>query len=194
MLEYVSKKIANWLVSCDEIKREECELYEYAIQSIIMLLLPFGLIIILGAAFKMILEDILLVVSFMSVRRYSGGFHAKKAYMCVIVSCFSVGISLVLIKLGIPYYIFVGFYTISLMIVLITAPQESSNKPLKEWELVKYKRYTCFCCLILTVVCICFCCFERMYYAKCIMAGIILAAIFQILGIRQNKCKKRNDY
>lgn len=99
MITLISESIFRWLEKEDILPEDKHSLYFYAAYSMIFGTLPFIIITVLGIAFDMLKEGLLMVLTFMAVRKFSGGVHLKSARCCVFFSVFLLAISLRIIKL-----------------------------------------------------------------------------------------------
>ena len=78
------KLIINWLIKSKAIKDDERELYEYALYSIVLLLSPAFISIAIGCIMGIPINGVLMVIPFLFLRKFSGGFHAKHACTCFV--------------------------------------------------------------------------------------------------------------
>ena len=69
------KLIINWLIKSKAIKDNERELYEYALYSIVLLLSPAFISIAIGCIMGIPINGVLMVIPFLFLRKFSGGFH-----------------------------------------------------------------------------------------------------------------------
>lgn len=99
MITLISESIFRWLEKEDILPEDQHSLYVYAAYSMIFGMLPFIIITMLGIAFDMVKEGLLMVFTFMAIRKFSGGVHLKSARYCVFFSIFLLAISLRIIKL-----------------------------------------------------------------------------------------------
>ena len=86
-MKYLSKHVATWLIRCGAIDEMDRELYEYAVYSLIFLIAPLAIILTFGIMMDRVLESIIIIIPFMCVRKFSGGFHAKHVWVCILCSC-----------------------------------------------------------------------------------------------------------
>ena len=82
-MKYCTGKIVEWLINHDAIESDDKELYEYALYSLWLLVTPLFLAIIVGLCFGRIKEGIVIVIPFMLLRKFSGGYHAKHLWISV---------------------------------------------------------------------------------------------------------------
>ena len=86
MITKMSSAIAKWLLHAGAISESDRELYEYAAYSFLFSLLPLCLIVILGCITGMVIEGLLMILPFMLIRKFSGGFHLKSPGICLVSS------------------------------------------------------------------------------------------------------------
>ena len=86
MIIKCANKMTEWLVQRQVIEDSDRELYEYATISLLTTLFPFMLTIIIGLLMKRLVESMVIIIPFMLIRKFSGGFHAKRMLTCLISS------------------------------------------------------------------------------------------------------------
>ncbi len=146
--------------------------------------------LILGFVFGIPLIAAFFLLSFIPLRKYAGGYHAKTSFRCTLISILSISccfqlINIIAGKVAIEYVI-CGLIP-CIVIIGLLAPVSNSNKSLDAMEIRAYKSITR---KILLVESICF--FISMLFnanAICyaIMSTIILEAISLVVGYVQNK-------
>ena len=99
MIARMSSIIVKWLLHAGAISENDRELYEYAAYSFLFSLLPLILIMLLGCASGMLLEGVLMIVPFILVRKFSGGFHLQSPGVCFVSSLLLLSAFLFLIRL-----------------------------------------------------------------------------------------------
>lgn len=87
MLHILSKRIA--FLVCKETDDIPFEIYVYGFELLLSSLIETGAIILIGCLFGKFLETILFLLSFSSIRFFSGGYHAKSYLRCFIVTLIS---------------------------------------------------------------------------------------------------------
>ena len=107
-MERCTGKITDWLIKCGAIPETDRELYEYAIYSILLSLSPMLLALAIGALFGSAVQGVLTITPFVILRKFSGGYHAKKLSIFMIISTI---LLTVMIKLSIcdtkPAYMYI---------------------------------------------------------------------------------------
>lgn len=86
MIRFVSSALTAWLVREKAILTEDTQLYAYAVYSLIWGLLPVIISLLLGMLFGLVIESLVLVLPFILLRKFSGGFHLKSPALCLFCS------------------------------------------------------------------------------------------------------------
>lgn len=169
------------------------ELYEYAVFNLILKLLPFTIIIPFCMITKTVICGSIIIFVFLSIRSYSGGFHASTPVRCFIASC----TIMILLIISAEYMnnhicLFAGmvFSAISLSYF---SPFDSESRRLELKEKKKYK----IICIIMVLFYIAgymlLTAFKQDKYAVCIALGVLLAAFLQVLAVRSSKKYDKNE-
>lgn len=179
MIRNCAGRIVEWLIGCNTIGNEDRELYEYAVYSLFLWVVPLFFAVITGVCLGKVEQSITIVVPFMLTRKFSGGVHAKYPWVCFICSC---------TLLGICTYLS-GYLIYSWKIALITAaavvwlgyfsPIEHENKRLDGNERKLYKKITIMITSISWCVEVVLYLLDQGEYAICISLGILLTAGLQ---------------
>lgn len=85
-LNNMSDKIADWLILQKAITTDERELYAYAVHCLFSLLYPIVFASVIGAFLGMITEAIAMIMPFILIRKFSGGYHADSFKKCLVLS------------------------------------------------------------------------------------------------------------
>lgn len=179
-MKYLSECITTWLIKHGAVDREDRELYEYAAYSLIITISPLFIIMVIGCAMGETIESILIIIPFMLIRKFSGGFHAKHAWVCMISSC-GILFLCVYIVAHIQYSIFINIIMICATISLILlSPIDSENRRLELSEIKKYKITTIVMVMIFAIIYCLFLFIGQKTYAICIAEGAVLTAALQI--------------
>ncbi|MBQ4523730.1 MAG: accessory gene regulator B family protein [Lachnospiraceae bacterium] len=180
MIFRCAEVLVAWLIQYDAINSDDRELYEYAVYSILFTVSPLLLAGMIGFMIGRIGECIVVILPFMFIRKFSGGYHAKKAWVCFIIS----SVLLVLCTLMSSYikfdYGLVIVMVIAMVSLMVCSPVDSENRRLSREEKKCCKIATIIIALIfLGIDLILYLC-QQETYAICISIGIILAAGLQI--------------
>lgn len=110
---------------------EELEIINYGLETIIMNLYKF--IIIMGLAFILHITTLVLITMFVSgsLRFFTSGVHAKNWYVCLVMSIFNfIAIVLISVAITIPLSIASMMILFSYIIIYIYAPADTKSKPM----------------------------------------------------------------
>ena len=184
-MEKVTKRITNWLIENGAVDDLDQELYEYAIYSILITISPLLVVLIIGTTIGTLLEGMIILLPFMCIRKFSGGYHTKNAVVCFISSC---GILVLCMYLA-AYFEYAGWITVIMTVCVgslcLNSPIDSENKRLDVDEKRYYQKMTIrlsgifYICHFL-LVCIGF---EKI--ATCLAVGICLVASLQLPCLMQ---------
>lgn len=180
MLEKCAKLLTDWLVVSDVIQKEEKEMYAYAAHSLLLLLLPIFMAAIIGISIGHFLHSIVLILPFMTIRKFSGGYHARNSNLCLVCS-WSILFIFIYVSSCITMNVWMGIITMCATGVLwIFSPIDSENRPLEDDEKVRYNKST-IKLTTLFVASIIICCFSNLSsYACSLSMGIVMTASLQI--------------
>lgn len=137
MIRKIAAVVSVWLVEAKVIKGDDRSLYEFAVYSLLFGLLPVFLTLIYSSIMGLLLEGILMIIPFMLIRKFSGGFHLESPKICF---CFSSAI-IIVSMIAIEYLMkannilipSVGV-VISTVIICIFSPIDSAARKLSAKE------------------------------------------------------------
>ena len=116
------------------------------------------------------IEAVAMIMPFIAVRKFSGGYHADRFYKCLIISSIVIVTMLQILKYINNNMFFNVIYIGSSILLMIFSPIDSANKRLDNDD----KR---FCKKILHWIA------GYRYYTKFIESGVMLAEILQLVAI-----------
>lgn len=172
--------IAKWLIDHEAIRKEDYDLYVYAAYSLIMTLAPLGLALSLGVLLGHAAAAVTIILPFMVIRKFSGGYHAKKAWVCLTSSPIILGGCIFASEYITYSYGLICFMLISVVLLILNSPVESENRRLNEQERRTYKKVTIVLVvlsMLISFVC-CECGLENT--AANLAIGVILTGALQI--------------
>lgn len=140
MIENIADPIVKWLEKSGAIAESEYRLHAYAIRSLLFGLAPVVIVVTLGMITDMIYEGLMMILPFMLIRKFSGGFHLTSPRLCFILSVVIIGCALSFLKYAI-YRNLTNILTclaiISLLILWFFSPIDSVARRLsvkeKKW-------------------------------------------------------------
>ena len=194
-MEKFSSKFVEFFVSNSLIKNEDKEIYEYAFNIILSSLIHIATVMIIGLCFNLFIESLAFYFSFIAIRKFAGGYHAKTATRCYLFSTPSTGLTITLSLFLIKLFCYVSIYFLMILIVieilcviLIShiAPLDSDNNLLNGKEKKLYGKISCsistalLCISIVTI---------NLNYIKIgisIMFGVFMSAAVLLAKYVQN--------
>ena len=136
-MHILAKKITQWLLKTGAIAEREEELYEYAVFSFLFSLFPLCLVMIIGGISGMFIEGILMILPFMMIRKFSGGYHLNSSVVCFISSTLLLSTSLALIglinSLG-SYDVLLCAAVMNALQIFVYSPIDSKKRKLSKKE------------------------------------------------------------
>lgn len=147
MIQFVSKKITDYLISKQVINSEDnytVELYKYGAEITVSTILNLLIVLLLSLILGCMAEGIMFLVIFVFVRQYTGGYHADTYLKCNItlgVSYFALISVYKYVINYIPIWLQAVCLIIEIVFVLIYCPIENENKPItseKQYNKCKY--------------------------------------------------------
>ncbi len=192
MINKLSAYLTDNLLSRGEISTDERELYIYGLFVLLSEALFSVLACLVGIIFNCFIESVIFFVSFMLIRRFAGGFHAKSETRCEILSSLAIIGSITLIKLSKIYDMKIALLCISLacaVVIFIFCPLDTPEKPLTAKEFKHFRKisWIILACIIACIV-LSFCFKFDIAFAPCCIS-IILESILITFG----KIKKFNQ-
>lgn len=140
MIHRLSKKLADFLADKEVISPAETDIYVYGYETIISGFVDFCIVLGIGLIFKQMLTMLIFFAMFISVRLYTGGYHANTFIGCKIVFT-SICLSMVYLS-ELPFSLVLSVLISILFIItgIFLAPVENYNKPLTKDEQMKYHK------------------------------------------------------
>lgn len=180
MITRCAGRITTWMIKHDAVLPEDRELYEYAVYSLILTVSPLVLVMIMGGLMGRMREGIVLIIPFMVIRKFSGGYHAKHDWACLLSSC---GLLFLCVCAA-------SRITCSMELCIVTfaaaaglcilSPVDSENRRLMPEEKRRYKKTTCVLAAAFAMLFVFLMVIHAGTYAVCVAVGLILSASLQL--------------
>lgn len=143
MIKRIAAVTAKWLLQAGAISASDVELYEYGIYSFLFTLCPLGLVLVISLFLNMVAEGILLIIPFILIRKFCGGFHFQSSVLCGIVSTavltvFLLGVRLVLSAEAHSWWALLLF--LAAIQIAIFSPIDSEGRRLTQNEKKVFKK------------------------------------------------------
>lgn len=192
MVDSFVSKILEWLTTKGDISEDEYELYQYAIICLFSLCAPLFFSILIGHILRKEIESILMIIPFICIRKFAGGYHSKKFRNCIIASIIII-VSFINIGIIINYKMVIVFGIISSLGLLIFSPIDSNNRRLNDIEKKTCKRIVLIFIGVIWIIVIKLTVWKMDEYAKYMALGIVLSFILQLPIIIRKLFNKSNS-
>lgn len=191
MISVIANKIVNWLYKEENLEKEFYEVYCYGIELLLSTSIGIILVFLIGGLFFNVFDSFVFLLFFITIRKYSGGYHADTYLKCEIIISLLFVFTMILAKTFSPpctaiHIVFMLSYTI----VLILCPVTNNSKPLDKYRIIKCKVITTVLMIISHITCF------LLYYIgnnsiyKTIFFTIITIVLLVPIGIIKNKEEK----
>ena len=154
--------VVDWMMRYNVIHDEDKELYKYALHSVLLFVSPFILAGSIGFFVGSVKHGILLILPFIVLRKFSGGYHAKNLSTCILES---------------------GF------LLFVFSPIDSENRRVDIDERGTYKKLTVFFVILFGVLDVTLFLAGKKIYTICFSVGVLMTASLQIPCIVKKICK-----
>lgn len=143
MIDKLVNIFVNKQINSGRIQSKDFSVYAYGYILILETIVIIMIEVMIGLLFDELYTVLLFALFFIPLRSYCGGWHAKKAGICIILSNFTVMTVVVAVKLQ-----WVNWSSLELVIgelicfgiIFCLSPVESKNKKLCEKEKKKYRK------------------------------------------------------
>lgn len=184
MINRLSENIADFFVDKNIIDSQEKNVYQYGFSLILNDIVTFSLILILSACFFKLRFGIEFLSVFCLTRIFTGGYHARKAYMCrlsTLSAALCVSVLSELIK-TLPIQYITAILVVSLLIALPLIPVRHPNKELTPKLIKRGKKGGIASYVLFSAISILFYIFMDGQDAAIIALSLFTVSVFVIIG------------
>lgn len=179
MTNSIFRKAASSLAASGNIQEKYVELYAKAMEAVLAMSINLVSALFIGYLCGMWWHGVILMVMFIPLRSYAGGYHAGGYISCYLESCGLLAFSLLTIRYValagyLPEMIWLLFF-LSVIIIFVLAPLADKNKPISEKEAKVFKRRTRIV-LSVEVIIVMVLSWLRINYVYSVMFAILLSA------------------
>lgn len=181
MIRRLSAIMAGWLEKEGAVSEENQSLYGYAVYSLLFGLLPIFLAAGLGMLFGMLREALLMILPFMLIRKFSGGYHIRSSGRCVLFSTALIALSLSAVKAVLHWGNTTALIVLvfaSLVSLWLFSPVDNEARRLSQKERLVFRRVTRV--MAVGFVAIYLSLSSLPYLAVPIGVGIVIPALLQL--------------
>lgn len=142
-MEKLSIALTDYYIANSQIPYEKRDIYIYGFNLVFSDIINFSIILFLGLLFSLTRESMVFLLTLCTVRRYTGGFHAKSFSLCriLMIVIFAV-VMLIVSQLEVQNYLIPIVVIINILNVVgisVLAPIENANKKLSESKKIENK-------------------------------------------------------
>ena len=179
MIKKCVDTITDWLIGCEIVEETDKDLYSYALYSVLLTISPLLWAVGFGICMGCIGRSVTIIIPFVMIRKFSGGYHAKYSWLCLIESSLLLLLCIVLsfqIKLGWS----LTFITVGAAVSLVCcSPIDNENRELDQEEYVHCKRMVAVLVFIFLLMALMLFGGRQYIYSVCTSIGVILSAGLQ---------------
>ena len=183
MISNISKRIVKWLLDAGAISQNQEELFSYATYMLLFNMAPLFLVIVLGAMFGLVKEGIVMLIPFLTIRKFSGGFHLQSPISCICLSVLLLSGSLWLAK-----YVVDNNWNVSFSILVCLAaiqifcvsPIDSASRRLTEKEQQAFRIIARYILLFFVLLYLILGLLHLFFLAAFIGMGIVITGLLQV--------------
>lgn len=192
-MNLVINNITYWLLYEKIIEKEDLEIYKYGIQQGIFTIVNSVITLLTGIVLGVFGQSITLLVSYLPLRMYAGGVHARTATRCFIYThIINFSLLLVVKWIGTPNFVLWLIAIFASLIIYKFSPVEAKNKPLSAEERKLYGNKARKILTILFCIAMIFDFIGQNKHSLCILGTISITAITMICGLFECKKSKMN--
>ncbi|HBQ64737.1 MAG TPA: hypothetical protein DD727_07430 [Clostridiales bacterium] len=196
MVDIAARQLISVFVKNGIVKKEEEELYAYGMELFLAVVMNLTAVLLLSIILNNLLPTLVFLAGFIPVRRYAGGAHARSHFLCLLLFLMAYWIFwmiLLIVPHGmhLPIALITGL--LSVQLIFVHAPVESSAKPLDSKRVLKFKKRSrqisiLFLC-IQVAGCILFP--QQSLFFFSLSLGLLTASVSLWAGTMQSKLKER---
>ncbi len=136
MLGRIADSIAVLFLKKNIINEDELPVYQYGMQVLICNIAGMLTVLIVGILISRLVESIIFITIYATLRIYTGGYHARTPLVCNIVFLGTYLVTVMLEALKVNNSVVWIMYLLSCLIILRFSPIENVNKELDEKSLI----------------------------------------------------------
>lgn len=139
MLGIIADSIAVLFLKKNIINEDELPVYQYGMQVLICNIAGMLTVLIVGILISRLVESIIFITIYATLRIYTGGYHARTPLVCNIVFLGTYLVTVMLEALKVNNSVVWIMYLLSCLIILRFSPIENVNKELDEKDKEIYR-------------------------------------------------------
>lgn len=158
MITKLSYMLAAFFTNQHTIEKSDIDSYAYGFEILLISIINWGSILIIMLITKTIPQTLIYMITVLSLRHHSGGYHAKTHYLCSIITIGTYILFLIVISFvpeNILVFLSAASFAVSIVPLMVIAPIEHENNPVSAKDLNRHRvkiRAVSAACYILSIV------------------------------------------
>lgn len=151
----ICNKLIDYMINKQIIDKNKKDIYLYGMKlTIYKIAYAFIILSICLILKRSFFELILFYLSYMTIRKYSGGYHAPNIQLCMLIFAFTYFLLeyFILLFSNVDIAIILALSLIFIYIIYHESPVDCENKRLSVKEKIKYKKYTLYISIFWLIV------------------------------------------
>ena len=183
MIDRLAAGLTGWFIQQGLIQQEDYEVYVYCIDSLLVKLFYYVALLTAAIYLNIVPQTVLYCTGFAAFRYTAGGYHAKSAGLCMVLTILVFALSMITIQYITPFTMATSAGSI-VCVVLGTivavkhAPIDHFNKPVSTARKLQMRRYCLLFQLVFMLLVLLLIALRMGEYALCLALGNGLAAVF----------------
>ena len=145
MLNKLAAKISSKMLQRGVISGEMFDIYVYGFELVLSFLFSVAVLLFIGIVSHRIFHTLIFLLAFVTLRSFTGGYHANTYGVCFIVTISVFIVTLLLAEyINICWWYYLLLLSVGLPIIYIYAPIEHHNKTLEKNDKARCKAISTF--------------------------------------------------
>lgn len=194
MLREISEDITFLLAKNHIIEEEDREIYIYGFELIIMMLVSMGTVVLIGVISQQITWTFIFIIVFVTIRSYSGGYHADAYWKCYLVSTSTylcILLSTMIVSIDTKRILIFPMLILSYGILFSKGPVNSKKCPKTPIQIEKNRKMMQVLITLYTIITIIGTLFNSTYINTCFIIACTQFAVSMFLLISINQSREK---
>lgn len=188
MLERFAGRLVDGMLTDQTIPEEDAGLVLFGIVQGLRSVMEILIILVTGLMLNVFWQAVIIVVTFLPLRIYAGGYHAKTPAQCAIMTWLLFFCSFMWIRF-MPETVWLQIFMIAIagICIWVFSPVEHENKPLEEYEVVRYARRARFIYFAEVTLAVVLNVAKMKELSRSIVTGIVMVWGIMMAAVVQNR-------
>lgn len=187
-----AERITDWLIKNNAISIGDRKIYVYGAYSLLLSVFPIFMTLIFGFWMRCPVRAVLVIVPFVLLRKYSGGFHAQSEWTCLLGSSILLILCIKLSFLMEHTMLLLILSSFAVISLIVFSPIDNQNRILDADEKTHCKKITFAMLMFFSMLIIICLVWKSVWIASCLTTGVLLSAVLQYLCIINRFIKQNN--